>query len=142
MNLLYDSGYLNWGFHDDLGGWDQVGGGREAQEEKDIYICTYLWLIHVDVWERAIQYCKEIILQVKINKFLKNVVMDSISSLTPTNRSSRRKYTLTLNDRVNQIDTLFTHTHTHTHTHKHVPLKCTRNILHNRSEDMQQKTSQ
>jgi len=38
MNLLYDSGYLNWGFSDELGEWDQVGGGREFQEEKNIYI--------------------------------------------------------------------------------------------------------
>jgi len=64
------------------------------------------------VWQRAIQYCKEIILQVKINKFLKNVIMDYISPLIPTNRPSRRKYTLILNNTVNQTDTLCTHTHT------------------------------
>ena len=33
VNLLYDSGYLNWGFCDDLGEWDQVG--------VYIYIYTY-----------------------------------------------------------------------------------------------------
>ena len=28
---------------------------------------VYLWLIHVDVWQKPIQYCKAIILQLKIN---------------------------------------------------------------------------
>ena len=29
----------------------------------------YLWLIHVDVWQKPTQFCKAIILQLKINKF-------------------------------------------------------------------------
>ena len=29
----------------------------------------YLWLIHVDVWKKPTQYCKAIILQLKINNF-------------------------------------------------------------------------
>ena len=32
---------------------------------------VYLWLIHVDVRQKLIQYCKAIILQLKINKFKK-----------------------------------------------------------------------
>ena len=28
-----------------------------------------LWLIHVDVWQKPVQYCKAIILQLKINFF-------------------------------------------------------------------------
>ena len=28
---------------------------------------VYLWLIHVDVWHKPTQYCKAIILQLKIN---------------------------------------------------------------------------
>ena len=31
----------------------------------------YLWLIHVDVWQKPTQYCKAIILQLKINKLKK-----------------------------------------------------------------------
>ena len=31
----------------------------------------YLWLVHVDVWQKPTQYCKAIILQLKINKFKK-----------------------------------------------------------------------
>jgi len=45
--------------------WDEVGevGGRFKREGTYVY----LWLIHVDVWQKPIQYCKEIILQLKIN---------------------------------------------------------------------------
>ena len=35
-------------------------------EGGDIYI--YLWLIHIDVWQKSNQYCKAIINQLKINK--------------------------------------------------------------------------
>ena len=31
--------------------------------------CVYLWLIHVEVWQKPTQYCKAIILQSDINKF-------------------------------------------------------------------------
>lgn len=44
------------------------------------------------------------------------MAVHSISPLTPINRPSGRKYTLTLNDTVNQINTLCTHTHAHKHT--------------------------
>ena len=27
--------------------------------------CVYLWLIHVDVWQKSTQYCKAIILQLR-----------------------------------------------------------------------------
>ena len=40
--------------------------GREVQKEG-AYV--YLWLIHVDLWQKPIQFCKAIILQLKINKF-------------------------------------------------------------------------
>ena len=33
-------------------------------------LCVYLWLIHVDVWQKLTQYCKAIILQLK-NKIKK-----------------------------------------------------------------------
>ena len=32
---------------------------------------VYLWLIHVDIWQKPTQYCKTIILQLKTNKFFK-----------------------------------------------------------------------
>ena len=46
-------------------GWEV--GGRFKRER--IYV--YLWLIHVDVWKKPTQYCKPIILLLKINT-LKN----------------------------------------------------------------------
>ena len=45
-------------------GWE-VGGSFRREGTR-----VYLWLIHVDVWQEPTQYCKAIILQLKIN--LKN----------------------------------------------------------------------
>ena len=45
---------------DNLERWDRVENGRERP-----YIC--LRLIHVDVWQKPIQHCKAIILQLKTN---------------------------------------------------------------------------
>ena len=42
-------------------------GGRFKREGTYVH----LWLIHVDVWQKPIQYCKAIILQLKINTFFK-----------------------------------------------------------------------
>ena len=39
-------------------------GGRFKREGTYVY----LWLIHVDAWQKPTQYCKAIILQLKINK--------------------------------------------------------------------------
>ena len=46
-------------------GWEE--GGRF---KRRMYI--YLWLIHADVWQRPTQYCKAMILLLKINKLNKN----------------------------------------------------------------------
>ena len=51
-----------------LEGWDGVGGGR-GNQERGTYV--YLWLIHVDIWQKPTQYCKESILQLKMHKFFK-----------------------------------------------------------------------
>ena len=42
-------------------GWEV--GGRFKSEGTSVY----LWLIHDDVWPKPTQYCKVIILQLKIN---------------------------------------------------------------------------
>ena len=42
-------------------------GGRFKREGTHIY----LWLIHVDVWQKSTQYCKAIILHLKVNKLFK-----------------------------------------------------------------------
>ena len=39
-----------------------------------------LWLIHADVWPKAVQYCKAIPLQLNINKYnYKTVIGDHIT---------------------------------------------------------------
>ena len=49
---------------DNLEEWDGVGGGREFKKEET---CVYIWLFHVDVWQKLTQHCKTVILQLKIN---------------------------------------------------------------------------
>ena len=44
---------------------------RERFKTDETYI--YLWLIHVDVWQKPTQYYKAIILQLKMNTLFKNV---------------------------------------------------------------------
>ena len=47
--------------------------GREMErrfKRKGTYV--YLWLIHVDEWQKRTQYYKAIMLPLKINKFFKN----------------------------------------------------------------------
>ena len=56
---------IQTGLYSNLGGWKWVGvGGRFKKEGTHVY----LWLIHVDVWQKSNQYCKAIINQLKINK--------------------------------------------------------------------------
>ena len=50
-----------------MGGMGWKVGGRFKREEAYVY----LWQIHVDVWHKPTQYCKPIILQLKINKNFK-----------------------------------------------------------------------
>ena len=40
--------------------------------------CVYLWLIHVDLWQRPTQYCKAIILQLKVNRLKKKKEMSKL----------------------------------------------------------------
>ena len=46
------------------GGLGRYLGGRFKNEGTYVY----LWLIHVDIWQKPIQCCKAIILQLKISK--------------------------------------------------------------------------
>ena len=47
-------------------GW---GGGGEGVWRGRRHT-VYLWLIHIDVGQKITQYCKDIILPLKINKFV------------------------------------------------------------------------
>ena len=51
------SGLVHW---DDPEGWDGEGGGRVVQDGD-----LNPWLIHVNVWQKPLQYCKVISLQLK-----------------------------------------------------------------------------
>ena len=51
------SGPVHW---DDSEGWDGEGGGRGV---RDVHV--HPGLIHVNVWQKPPQYCKEISLQLK-----------------------------------------------------------------------------
>ena len=61
-NLLYGSGNSNRGSESiQRGGMGRLVGGRLKKEGTYVY----LWLIHVDVWQKPTQFCKSIILQLK-----------------------------------------------------------------------------
>ena len=57
-------------------GWEV--GGRFMREVTYVY----LRLILVDVWQKPTQYCKAIILQLKVNKFKKKLAKER-KSITP-----------------------------------------------------------
>ena len=58
-----------------LEGWDQVEMGGNFKREGTY---VYLWLIHVDIWQKPTQYCKAIILQLKKEKLLSDILYDPI----------------------------------------------------------------
>ena len=58
---------LKQGLCNNLEGWDGEADGREVEEGGET---VYLWLIHVDVWQKQTKFCKAIILQFK-NKLKK-----------------------------------------------------------------------
>ena len=45
-----------------------VGWGRRWEGGSRGKRHVYLWLIHIDVWQKPTKYCKAIIIQLKINK--------------------------------------------------------------------------
>ena len=55
------SGLVRW---DDREGWDEEGGGRGVQDgEHRTHVNS--WLIPINVWQKPLQYCKVISLQLK-----------------------------------------------------------------------------
>ena len=55
-----------------------VGWGGRFKRER---IHVYLWLIHVEVWQKTTKFCKAIILQLKINKNLKIPLLNIMANL-------------------------------------------------------------
>ena len=64
------------GLGNNLEGWGWEGGGTEVQVGGDMGKPMFTHF-HADVWEKPMQPCKAIILQLKINKFLK--IMNHLS---------------------------------------------------------------
>ena len=93
-NLLPNLGNSNQGSvttQRDGKGWELEG--RFRREGTDVY----LWLIHVDVWQKPKQYCKAIILQLK-KQLVKEIVCEgnqipgvSLGSAT-TQKGSRKSH--------------------------------------------------
>ena len=68
--MLYDSGNSNQGsVTTSSGGKGWEVGQRFKKEGTYVHLC----LIHVDVWQKSIQHCKAIILQLKVNTFFKKM---------------------------------------------------------------------
>ena len=63
--MLYDSEKSNLVLCDNIEEWDGVEGRFKREGTY-----AYLWLIHIDIWQKPSQYCEVIILQLKI-KYLK-----------------------------------------------------------------------
>ena len=59
---MHDTGCLGLVHWDDPEGWDGEGGGRGGSGWGTH---VHPWLIHVDVWQKPLQYYKVISLQVK-----------------------------------------------------------------------------
>ena len=64
-NLLYDAGSSNQVLCDNLEVQDGLQRCKRGSRWRGHYV--YLWLIHVAIWQKPTQYCKAIILQLKIN---------------------------------------------------------------------------
>ena len=61
--LLYDAGNSAWYFvTTERGGIGWEVGGRFKREGTYVY----LWLIHVDVWQKSTQHCKALVLQLTV----------------------------------------------------------------------------
>ena len=53
---MHDTGCLGLVHWDDPEGWDGKGGWRGSGWETHVHP----WLIHVNVWQKTLQYCKVI----------------------------------------------------------------------------------
>ena len=56
------SGLMHW---NDPEGWDGEGGRRDGSRWRTL---IHPWLIHVNVWQKPLQYCKVICFQLKKKK--------------------------------------------------------------------------
>ena len=81
---MHDTGCLGLVHWDNPEGWYGEGGGRE-EEGSGWGTCVYLWRIHVDIWQKPIEYCK-------VKKINKNKIASMFSKehiLVPLFRNKR-----------------------------------------------------
>ena len=73
---------LKQGFCINLEEWGGEGGGREIQKEG---ICVYLWLSHVEVWQKTTKLCIAVNLQLRyklIHKKIQYIIANKRQHLT------------------------------------------------------------
>jgi len=58
---MHETGHSKPGHWDNPEGWD----GREEERGSGWGSYVHPWLIHVNVWQKPLQYCKVISLQLK-----------------------------------------------------------------------------
>ena len=78
---LCQPGGVGWG-----GRWEMGSG------ERGIHV--YLWLIHVEVWQKTTEFCKAIILQLKKKKNLPAVQETHVQSLGWEDSLEKGKYSV------------------------------------------------
>ena len=61
---MHETGYSGLVHWDDPAGWDGEGSGGWGQV-SGLGTRVHPWQIHVDVWQKPLQYCKVIRLQLK-----------------------------------------------------------------------------
>ena len=62
---MHDTGHSGLVHWDDREGWDEEGGGGGGSGWGTH---VYPWLIHVNVWQKPLQYCNQH--PIKINKLI------------------------------------------------------------------------
>ena len=62
---MHETGHSVQEHWDNSEGWDGEGGGRGVQDRETH---VHPWLIHVNVWQKPLQYYKAISLQLKFKK--------------------------------------------------------------------------
>ena len=65
---------------DNLEGWDGEGGARS----KRVGTYVHLWLIDADVWQKPAQYCKAVILQLKLGASLVGQTVKNLPAMRET----------------------------------------------------------
>ena len=97
---------LKAGLCNKLEGWDGVGDGREVQEGGDI--CIPMGDSCFDVWQKPTQYCKAIVLQLKINKLK---TLPSRYNLSSKSKASFKLYIISYSSIILEVSIILGNIH-------------------------------